>query len=192
MSTSCDDDDDDNDVVFLSLNSVQFSLTLTQTKPELEWPPKIYRKDSKLDAAQLFTIVCVKHQLCLFVQTLAVFCFFRFLLFFWCAGRLKMTEMFYATMSRDCRRLMPNWCCDLRFCWQNAEFRMEEDSRHVCVSIFLQPDTKNLLWAICATSVEFGHGASWVVVSEVCLCALYVSKNTKKKKQNKKNPRKDN
>lgn len=34
MSTSCDDDDDD--VVFLSLNSVQFSLTLTQTKPELE------------------------------------------------------------------------------------------------------------------------------------------------------------
>lgn len=70
---------------------------------------------------------------------------------------------------------------------------MEEDSRHyVCVSIFLQPDTKNLLWAICATSVEFGRGASWVVVSEVCLCALYVSKNTKKKKQNKKNPRKDN
>lgn len=34
MSTSCDDDDDD--VGFLSLNSVQFSLTLTQTKPELK------------------------------------------------------------------------------------------------------------------------------------------------------------
>lgn len=31
MSTSCDDD-----VVFLSLNSVQFSLTLTQTKLELK------------------------------------------------------------------------------------------------------------------------------------------------------------
>lgn len=72
--------------------------------------------------------------------------FFTFLLFFlvrWSTEDGRDVLCHY--MSRDCRGLMPNWCCDLRFCWQDAEFSMEEDSRHyVCVSIFLQPDTKNL------------------------------------------------
>lgn len=40
MSTSCDgcdnDDDNNNNVVFLSSNSVQCSLTLTQSRPELK------------------------------------------------------------------------------------------------------------------------------------------------------------
>lgn len=83
MSASCDDFNvDHNNVLFLSLNSVQSSLTLTQSRPELtssvrqsQIPTKIYRKDLNLDAAQLLTIVCVKDQLCLCVQMLEVFSF---------------------------------------------------------------------------------------------------------------------
>lgn len=87
-------------------------------------------------------------------------------------------------MSRDCRRLMPNWCCDLRFCWQDAEFRMEEDSSHyVCVSIFLQPDTKNLSGPF----VQQVYSLVTVPPELLCLkrvCVRCTCRKTLKKKKN--------
>lgn len=160
MSVSCDDGD--NNAVFLSLNLVKSSLTLSQSRPELKssvyesQTPLKYTEDFNLDAAQLFTILCVcvwececaKHQLCLWVQMLEVFS-----LVCWCTGDDDATKL-SGTRGPFAKLMLPLEV----FVGRIASFGWQR--------------------VICATSLEFCQNICWGVVSEVCVVCCACKKKS--------------
>lgn len=128
----------------IEFSAVQFDLDSDQTWAQVT-PKNIQKRLKTWCCSTVYNCMCEAPAVFVCSDAGSIL-FFTFLLFFLVRWSTEDGgDVLCHYMSRDCRGLMPNWCCDLRFCWQDAEFRMEEDSRHyVCVSIFLQPDTKNL------------------------------------------------